>query len=401
MSLFFPIREVSSLLFLIAMFATMLLAFGHRSPLIPAAILAGICINFTHNNAVFGQYDLLGRCDLEFMQAFELIQEFALLLMLFTAGLEIEIKKFAQAIHIACSMLLFEIFISLLCAIIISCFTALEPSTLLLYTFVFTLSSTVCAVKAIESYDNNYNVYALQILVIQDIALAVMLLLLQTISTTQEFIITTIVQQIGFYLVPLIGVLVLAYLYRNKPKLLIGNSESDVVATLCWCSFVSGLFYHWGISCEYGAFLAGLTLSALCKTNRVIDVIAPITTFFGVGFFVYIGLKTNITFFMTNTLQIASLVLLGLGLKIATNVLGLHSLIKNYPISMYNGILLGIPSELSFILIHSVEAILGQTFHTQLLESMVIMCIFLSSFWFDRILESKPRKTKPKVSMIK
>jgi CPA2 family monovalent cation:H+ antiporter-2 len=380
MEFYLPIYEVTALLAILSTLSICFAALGNHLPLIPAAILTGVCLNVDSSNQM-----LLGDYNLEFKHMFSIVEKFALILMLFAAGLEIDITNFTKTIHTALLIFGLEVIASFICVKIVSSFVSLDSYLLHLYTFVLTLSSTMCAVKAIDSYNNNYNVSAMQILVVQDIALALMLFLLESSQYSTILSFKKLMQELFLYILPLLLVLFAAYATRYSDKSPISNVDYHLVLPVGWCALVASVLHFNCMSCEYGAFVAGLAIGIFFDTKLISPIIDQIAAFFSVGFFISLGLKANIAFITTHSVLIGVVVLTIFSFKTALNALGLRWISKQ-PNNWYNGLLLSTPSELSFVLLHSASRTIQYEPHINLIESLVIVCIFASSFWFSALI---------------
>lgn len=158
------------------------------------------------------------------------------------------------------------------------------------------MSSTMIILKAYEEYNLKKEKFAqivLGTLVIEDIAGIFMMIILTTISVSQNVSGTAMVTEIGMMLIYLAIWLVLGiYMVPTVLNKISGllNDEMALIASVGFCMGMVVIANLIGFSSALGAFMAGSILAGTVQAVRIERIVKPIKDLFGAIFFVSVGM---------------------------------------------------------------------------------------------------------------
>ena len=317
---------------------------------------------------------------------FVLASHYGLIVMLFAAGLKVNIRQFSSIACTAVWILIFEVICSLVFCSLCQMLFGFEWKMVLLWLFVCVLSSTVCALQIMEREDNGYNPYVMGVLIVQDMALPVMIILLKSIDNLMgNSVFGQIITKLGIGLAPLLVVLCIGYLIGDTKKFNVYDSWLYLAGMITWCIVFAGLFECYELSSEYGAFLAGLVFGVWWDAKKASFIVSDLVNGLSSVFFLFIGITANLRFIVEYAPTVFGLSLAMFFVKTFINVVGFN-MITNDRMNMRSGILLATLSELSFSLI-SASGVRG--FYTELIESCVIVCMLFSMTWYKKLIRHK------------
>jgi len=229
----------------------------------------------------------------------ELFTELGILLLLFMAGLEIDFVSFTKRWKIVLSngvgQIAFNVVIGILLGVVL-----LDIQTVPAFIFFglcLTFSSTIIVIsvlkskKQIESYHGQI---ILGIMVLQDIAAVMSLVVLKSLSgdsslwTAMGIVLVKLVILIGILYV--LGRFVLLHLFRYLAR----AKELLFLGSLGWVLGIAAACQVAGFSPEIGAFLAGAALSFLPYRLEIQDKVEPMKDFGIILFFLALGFNLNI-----------------------------------------------------------------------------------------------------------
>lgn len=231
-------------------------------------------------------------------------------LLLFSIGLKLKVKELAipqvwavSSLHIVLSSLLFTSIIIFLSYVKLPLFIDLDTDTALLLGFCLSFSSTVFAIKVLESRGEMGSLHgkvAIGILVMQDIFAVIFL----TASTGN----IPSVWALSLLLLPLL----------RKPFFwMLERAQHGEVLPLFggFFALVAGytLFDSLGIKGDLGALIVGMLFASHNKAKELAKSLINFKDFFLIGFFLTIGLNAEVSL---DALLVALLLVLILPLKI-------------------------------------------------------------------------------------
>jgi Kef-type K+ transport system membrane component KefB len=152
-------------------------------------------------------------------------------------------------------------------------------------------SSTVVVVKLLsdkKELDTLHGKIALGILIVQDIAASILLMILPLLKYGGE--ISIIFKELAIAIILITAVFVLSGLLFNKFLTYLAKSQETLfIFAIAWALIISALFNKLGLSIEIGALVAGMSLASTKYTLDLESKIKPLRDFFVVLFFVFFG----------------------------------------------------------------------------------------------------------------
>ena len=161
------------------------------------------------------------------------------------------------------------------------------------------MSSTMIILKAYEEYDLKGQKFAqliLSTLVIEDIVGIFMMIILSTISVSQNVSGAAMFGEIGMMLMYLViwlllGIYVIPSLLKKAAKLM--NDETMLIVALAICLGMVVIATYIGFSEALGAFMAGSILAGTVRAGYIERLVKPIKDLFGAVFFVSVGMMID------------------------------------------------------------------------------------------------------------
>ncbi len=158
------------------------------------------------------------------------------------------------------------------------------------------MSSTMIILKAYEEYNLKKEKFAqivLGTLVIEDIAGIFMMIILTTISVSQNVSGLAMVTEIGMLLIYLaiwlvLGIYLVPTILKKISRLL--NDEMALIVSVGFCMGMVVIANLIGFSSALGAFMAGSILAGTVQAVRIERIVKPIKDLFGAIFFVSVGM---------------------------------------------------------------------------------------------------------------
>ena len=229
---------------------------------------------------------VLNYFDVEATDRLQQLSEVGIILLLFSIGLKVQLKKLFEpqvwgvaTLHMLCVVILFGLGIFGLSLMGIGYFGDLDFTTSLLLAFALSFSSTVFAVKILEENGNmaaKHGRLAINILIMQDLFAVIFI----TISKGE------LPSILAF---GLLGLLVL-----RKPLMFImdksGHGELLVLLACILPIAGAGVFEYVGLKPDLGALLLGMLLAGHHKTDELAKAMFGFKDLFLVGFFLTIGM---------------------------------------------------------------------------------------------------------------
>jgi len=328
---------------LIVVFATLVALIGRflKQPLILSYIVAGLIIG-PIGLGLIGQ-----------TQHIALISELGIAFLLFTVGVESDLNKLKSIGKFVFVGTIVQI--SLICGISFSLFTflGLDFIVSVYLGLILAFSSTLVVVKHLSDAQKLNTLHGrlmIGFLLIQDFLVVLALPLLSVNMFSVEVVFPIIIKGI---LLLLLSVLLGKFVFSKVVSYSSKSQELLFLSGLSTCFVFIFIATLLDFSPAVGAFLAGLSLSALSSNLELIGKIRGIRDFFVTVFFVSLGMQ--LTLFFSNSLDfiflIAGIMLL-IVLVLKPLIFVLISIMGGY--GTRNGLLVGFSlaqiSEFSFIL---------------------------------------------------
>ncbi len=221
----------------------------------------------------------------------EEISNIGILLLLFTIGLKLKIKKLltreilaTASVHMLVVVLVFGTIIWMLCFFAFPLFINLTFKTSFVIAFALSFSSTVFAVKVLEEKSETSSPIgriSIGILIVQDI-FAILFISLSSNKLP------------SFWALSLLLLLVIPWLIRQKSisKLIskVGHGELLILFGILLPLSFAVLFESVGLKPDFGALIAGVLISNHTKAEEMSKALLSFKDLFLVGFFLTIGL---------------------------------------------------------------------------------------------------------------
>lgn len=339
MSLF---QEVATLLALSALFGG--LAVKLRQPLIIAYILVGILAG----PAVLG----LSRDHAQL----ELLAEIGITVLLFVVGLKLDARLIRSLGRVALAAGLVQIVVTFALGYGLCRLLGLQGLEALYLAVAMAFSSTVIIVKLLSDkgeIDSLYGRMTMGILIVQDIAVVLAMLLLNLMDPR-------ITADHGFKLLRLAvvllggGLTLYALMRYVLPRLLNSMSRSPELLMLCavaWGTLLAGVAESLGLSKELGAFLAGFSLASTPLREAIASRLTSLRDFLLLFFFLYLGIQLDFSHIQGQLWQAGALALFVLLGKPLLVVLIMGWLGFRKRTGLVTGLTLAQISEFSIILV--------------------------------------------------
>jgi len=334
----------------------------------------------------------------------EHIGEFGIVFLMFTIGLEISLAKmntmkaeifgngFAQSTFTALAFMGVSLF-----------WFDLDFIPSLIISTAFALSSTAVVLTYLKSSKEIYTPYGQRstgILIFQDIAVIPLLILLGFLTTEGDESVWVIVQDTVVSAVIVVSLLFVVG--RRVMSWLLHFSASSDVDELFMGSVLfivisaSLLASYFGFTYSLGAFVAGMIIAETKYHHKVEHDIAPFKDILLGTFFIIVGMKIDVLYFMDNFLLIIEIFTLVLLIKTAITYSVLR-MSNNHSVSLKSALSIAQVGEFSFVVfaVASSGGLIDKELESLLILivifSMIITPFFISkiSAFVDRFVEDE------------
>ncbi len=229
----------------------------------------------------------------------ETLAEIGVIFLLFSLGLEFNLKKI---LHVGTSAT-----ITALVEIVFITITGYALGKMLGWSTIDSIflggmlasSSTTIIIKAFDDMGlktKHYVRVVFGVLVVEDIMVILLLVLLPTIAVAQQFagveLLLTVLKLFFFLiLMVVIGVFILPTFMKKAKSFL--NDETLLVFSIGLCLGMVVLATNVGFSAELGAFIMGFILAESTSSDKIEHIIKPVKDLFAAVFFVSIGMMID------------------------------------------------------------------------------------------------------------
>ncbi|MCY1058647.1 cation:proton antiporter [Nannocystis sp. SCPEA4] len=226
------------------------------------------------------------------------LSELGVILLMFTIGLEFNLRKIARIGPVAGFTAVVEVGLMLSLGFVASRLLGFGSIESLFVGACVGISSTMLVAKAFEEQKlrGGFAEVVFGVLVFEDIIAILLLAVLTAVSsgsglTTGEFALE-IGKLLGFLLALLaIGLLVVPRFIRGVVRL--SRNETTLIAGIAVCFTMATLAAEAGYSVALGAFLAGMLVSESGQGSKVEHLVQPLRDIFAAIFFIAVGLSIN------------------------------------------------------------------------------------------------------------
>jgi CPA2 family monovalent cation:H+ antiporter-2 len=376
-----------------------------RQPLVLGYIIAGVIIssNFTWFPNITEEKNV------------EVLAEIGVIFLLFSLGLEFSFRKLAQ-VGGSSSVSAFVEAIGM-SALGYGLGKLLGWNTMdsIYLGAALAVSSTTIIIKAVEELGLKKKKFAtlvFGILIVEDLITIAILVLLTTLSVSQQFngweMIFSVLKLIFFLILWfVVGIFFIPTILKKARKLM--NDETLLVVSVSLCLLMVYLAARIGFSYALGAFVMGSLLAETTKAERIEHLVKPVKDLFGAIFFVSVGMKVDITMIGEYGIPILLITLLCIVGKVVTTGLGAYVSGNSLKVSLQTGMSLAQIGEFSFI-IAALGLSLGATssFIYPIIVAVSAITTFTTPYlirssapfydWIDRRLPERWRKSLTRYS---
>jgi CPA2 family monovalent cation:H+ antiporter-2 len=227
------------------------------------------------------------------------LAEIGIIFLLFSLGLEFNIKKIQKIGGSASITALIEIVFISLAGFIMGQLMKWSIMDSIFIGAMLASSSTTIIIKAFDDLGIKTRPFArivFGVLIIEDIVVILLLVLLPTIAITRQFegtqLLITIAKLIFFLiLMVIIGLYILPTFVKKARNFL--NEETLLILSVGLCLGMVVLATRAGFSAELGAFIMGFILAETSVAEKVEHVTKPVKDLFAAVFFVSIGMMID------------------------------------------------------------------------------------------------------------
>ena len=286
----------------------------------------------------------------------ETFTEIGIIMLLFMAGLEVDIKSFLVRWRLVVINGLGQVLLLTLLGLGLGrYFIGIEsPATLFIFALCLTLSSTILVLSTLKdkrATESLHGQIVLGLMVIQDVIAVLALSFLDSLATGASLLLE--IPIVFLKMAVLIGVLAFLskYVLTRVFRFFARSSEMLFIGTLGYCMGIAGLCELFHFSPEIGAFFAGASLAFLPYRLEIEDKVEPLKAFGVILFFITLGYSLEFNREMLGSLaDIAVLtIFVVFGTPVVMIFLGWLTRLKARPALMIGGIINQI-SEFSLIL---------------------------------------------------
>ncbi|MCH7477811.1 MAG: cation:proton antiporter [SAR324 cluster bacterium] len=224
----------------------------------------------------------------------ETFTEFGIIMLLFMAGLEVDIKSFLMRWRLVLINGLGQVVLLTLLGLGLGrYYMGLgQPSTLFFFALCLTISSTILVLGTLKekrAMESLHGQIVLGLMVIQDVIAVLALSFLKSLAADAPLLVE--IPLVFFKMAVLIVVLALLsrYVLTRVFAFFARSSEMLFIGTLGYCMGIAGLCELFHFSPEIGAFFAGASLAFLPYRLEIEDKVEPLKAFGVILFFISLG----------------------------------------------------------------------------------------------------------------
>lgn len=321
------------------------------------------------------------------------IGEFGIVFLMFTIGLEISLAKmYNMKNEIFLNGFMQVGFTAAIVYLISHYLFSLESVSALILSLAFALSSTAVVLSYLKSSKEIHNPYgqrATGILIFQDIAVIPILILLGFLTSDGDKSVVFILRDTFFSAILIIGFMfiigkrVMTWLLHfsassEVDELFMGSVLFIVVSAALLASYM-------GFTYSLGAFVAGMIIAETKYHHKVESDIAPFKDILLGTFFIVVGMKIDLFFFMDNFAMIVGIFALVLVLKTIITYFVLR-ITSSHVLSLKTALALSQVGEFSFVIfaVASMGGLLDKELES-LFVLVVIFSMIITPFFISKI----------------
>jgi monovalent cation:H+ antiporter-2, CPA2 family len=281
--------------------------------------------------------------------------EAGVILLLFTIGIEFSLEKLARIKRLIFVGGSLQVVLASLATMALLMFLGVDWRAGLFTGLLVSLSSTAIVLKLLGDRgeaDHSYGQVAFGLLIFQDLAIIVMVLLVPMLGGSGGS-----ANGIGIALAKAAGIILLVLLVARRlmPPLLervarTCSPELFLLTVIAICFGTAWLTSVAGVSLSLGAFLAGLLVSESRFSHHAFGEIMPLQILFSATFFASVGMLLDLSFVVRNLPLVLAAVATVLVVKILTTGASVRALGYPVPVAAAAALSLSQVGEFSFVL---------------------------------------------------
>lgn len=218
------------------------------------------------------------------------------------------------------------------------------------------MASTTIIIKAFNDLGKQKERFAnivFGILIIEDIAAILMMVIFSTLAASQTFegmqLVLSLLQLTFFIVICfVVGIFVIPPVLKKLTRYL--NDETLLIASCGLCLGMAQLAQAVGVSSALGAFIMGSILAETVQARRIERLVQPLKNLFGAVFFVSVGMMIAPELIVANIVPILILTVVVLLGRIIFASLGVLASGESLKVSLQSGFSLAQIGEFSFII---------------------------------------------------
>lgn len=283
------------------------------------------------------------------------VGEIGVIFLLFFVGMEVDLQRLVSGWKVPVLGTTFQIAGSVACVAGIGWLLDWPLARVVLLGFVVSLSSTALVVSMLRQWrelETPVGTEALGILLVQDVAVVVMLIVIGFLGGQQPSAL-----QVGLQVSGGVAIIALIACLARKGRITLpfgsqlrSDHELQVFSAFLLCFGLATLTAFLGLSTALGAFVAGLIVAAARETDWVHRSLEPFRVLFVALFFASVGTLMDVQFLLEHWIALLALTLVAVGMNTLLNASILRALGRGWGTSFYVGALLSQIGEFSFVL---------------------------------------------------
>ncbi|MGH9461446.1 MAG: cation:proton antiporter [Vicinamibacteria bacterium] len=309
-------------------------------------------VGFLVAGVVIGPHGLMIVTDQELVDN---AAEIGVILLLFTIGIEFSLERLARIKTLIFAGGALQVVLATLATAGILALFGVGWRSGIFTGFLVALSSTAIVLKLLAARGETTSPHgqvALGLLIFQDLAIVLMVLLVPMLSGTDGSSggVSVALAKAGVLIA-----LVLVVARRLMPRLLESvartcSPELFLLTVIAICFGTAYLTSLAGVSLSLGAFLAGLVVSESSFSQHALGEILPFQILFSAIFFVSVGMLLDLRFVAMHLPVVLAFVAAVLLVKVVTTTASVAALRYPVPVAAASGLMLAQVGEFSFVL---------------------------------------------------
>jgi len=231
-------------------------------------------------------------------QTFDALAEFGVVLLLFVAGLSLNIQHIKEIGKVSLISGIAQVVFTATIGAVILLLMNFDFVQSLYLAIAITFSSTIIIIKLLTDKKDTETVYGrhtIGLMIVQDIIAIAIMMIITSVGRGGSWSME-VAELVGKSLILIAFIIITARFV--VPKILDSVAKSGeflFIFTVTWCFGIASLLYWLGFSIEIGAIVAGLTLGSSPYQREIASRVKPLRDFFLVIFFIILGSEMSLS----------------------------------------------------------------------------------------------------------